>query len=515
MMKVSIVPISSLEPAAYNPRDSDPARLDMIELSLRRLGFLFPVYANGGRILSGHQRHLVADRMGLESIPVCQVPDVRNIDQERNLNVLFNRGTNEMRRTDFGKSLLSDLTMEDLEGLTKDLPEIDPGNESAFFRCAVAEQVPIKKLLEANVKTPANRYGQSIARALYTHGVMMPVLAREDGTIINGIGRLHEGARRGMSALSVVYLREEEVEAADVLVNRISMDFDMKEKYSDLIRYGAFRHNMLRRGRSTFTPLLGDGFRFEMPKNGRGFDIRKPGNIDKWRRIYGNSIVDFGAGHLTETRVLRSLGIHVAAMEPYYLPPGCNRPVPDESRQVVREFLADIAEGTRYDSIFLSSVLNSVPFEEDRIRVMRICHALAYENTRLRISALSRREGENLKTKGKEYGSLRKSTSIAFQADFEPNTNITSFSKWEPPKVQHYYGEHELRDQLTPNWEKVSVKAGSSTIRAKCEGPKPINVDELREALEFEYDLPYADGTRMGLVEEAKAAFSKRLDMSL
>ncbi len=37
----------------------------------------------------------------------------------------------------------------------------------------------------------------------------------------------------------------------------------------------------------------------------------------------------------------------------------------------------------------------------------------------------------------------------------------------------------------------------------------------LREAIDFEFDLPYPDGSRMGLAAEARAAFSKRLGVSL
>jgi hypothetical protein len=42
-----------------------------------------------------------------------------------------------------------------------------------------------------------------------------------------------------------------------------------------------------------------------------------------------------------------------------------------------------------------------------------------------------------------------------------------------------------------------------------------LDVARLRKAIEFEFDLPYEDGTRMGLVEEAKVAFSQRLGVAL
>lgn len=78
-MKISkstlIEPLSAVNPSTYNPRTADPKRLDLIELSLRKLGFIAPIYADAnGEILSGHQRHFVATRMGLKNVPVFRIP---------------------------------------------------------------------------------------------------------------------------------------------------------------------------------------------------------------------------------------------------------------------------------------------------------------------------------------------------------------------------------------------------------------------------------------------------------
>ena len=60
---IKIEPLSAVNPSTYNPRTADPKRLDLIELSLRKLGFIAPIYADAnGEILSGHQRHFVATR---------------------------------------------------------------------------------------------------------------------------------------------------------------------------------------------------------------------------------------------------------------------------------------------------------------------------------------------------------------------------------------------------------------------------------------------------------------------
>lgn len=62
---IKLVPITDVKASEYNPRKNDEKRLALTEMSLRKLGFLLPIYADtSGEILSGHQRHLVATRMG-------------------------------------------------------------------------------------------------------------------------------------------------------------------------------------------------------------------------------------------------------------------------------------------------------------------------------------------------------------------------------------------------------------------------------------------------------------------
>ena len=57
---IKLVPIKEIQASEYNPRRNDEKRLALTELSLKKLGFLLPVYADtSGEILSGHQRCLV------------------------------------------------------------------------------------------------------------------------------------------------------------------------------------------------------------------------------------------------------------------------------------------------------------------------------------------------------------------------------------------------------------------------------------------------------------------------
>lgn len=39
MPRIELVSVSALRPALYNPREADAERLDLVKLSLRKLGF--------------------------------------------------------------------------------------------------------------------------------------------------------------------------------------------------------------------------------------------------------------------------------------------------------------------------------------------------------------------------------------------------------------------------------------------------------------------------------------------
>jgi ParB-like chromosome segregation protein Spo0J len=102
---IQLVGIDEVRPSAYNPRVADPRRLDIIELSLRKLGFLIPVYADAdGEILSGHHRHEVAQRIGCPKVPV-EYTRRMSLSERKATNIVFNRATNDMSLTSTPKSL--------------------------------------------------------------------------------------------------------------------------------------------------------------------------------------------------------------------------------------------------------------------------------------------------------------------------------------------------------------------------------------------------------------------------
>ena len=52
-------------------------------------------------------------------------------------------------------------------------------------------------------------------------------------------------------------------------------------------------------------------------------------------------------------------------------------------------------------------------------------------------------------------------------------------------------------------------------VTARCRKPLFLHPRELADSLRFEFNLPYPDGQRMGLVRQALVAFSVRLRLPL
>lgn len=72
-----------LRPAAYNPRRISEQEFEALCGSIRQLGFVLPIIANGANhvIVAGHQRLRAAKAIGLSSVPVIFVRDLCLADE--------------------------------------------------------------------------------------------------------------------------------------------------------------------------------------------------------------------------------------------------------------------------------------------------------------------------------------------------------------------------------------------------------------------------------------------------
>lgn len=507
-----IVPIDAVRASEYNPRKNDEKRLALTEMSLRKLGFLLPIYADmDGEILSGHQRHLVATRMGFKEIPV-QYVDQTDLNERKTLNVLFNRATNDLQKQDTCDKIKARLYSMDIQAMADNLPDIEPGTKESFPCIYAARRIDTVQLAKKNHRN-FDSHMKALAKGLEqkTKSVM-PIVIGPDMNVINGIGRLQVAVEGNRKFVHCVEVTKEQEPFAQAMLNLLSMDFSMESSYADVLRYNSFmRERNTRETDLEGNCAFGDGFFKGLfpDNNGRDFFKLEGEVLKAWVGKYGDKIVDFGAGKLNNTRTLRNACVFVSAMEPYFVTTG-DKIHKEKSLEIAERFLEEVASGVQYTSIFISSVFNSVPFMEDRKKIAWIAAALASPKGQVVCWCQSNEAHQFTATKKK---SVTNEARLTFDLDYEPNTILGDITKH--PKVQKGHLEEEMLAIFRPCFRNIKrLELINKFWYLEADGAI-VDPEKLAEALDFEYELPYPDGTTMGLSKKAREAFEKRLGIKL
>ncbi len=511
---IKLVPIEAVHASDYNPRKNDEKRLNITELSLRKLGFLLPIYADkSGEILSGHQRHIVATRMGFKHIPVSYV-DETDINERKTMNVLFNRATNDMAKTDNVAKIKNKLYSKDIEGMAAALPDITPDSEASYPCVNQTKRVDTMQLAKKNHRNfDSNICALQKALGKKTKDTM-PIIITPNMEVVNGIGRLQAAVEAKKKIVICVEIPETHKEFAYAMLNLLSMDFSMESQYADTLRFNSFMRTRNTRETDAYgNCAFGDGFFKGLWSNRTGRELFKlqGKDLQEWIEHYGDKIVDFGAGKLNNTRTLRNAGVYCSAFEPYFVTAG-DKIHKEKSIEIGERFLQEIASGIKYTSVFISSVFNSVPFMEDRKKIAVIAAALCYPAGQTICWCQSNNSATFAHTKIKLIN-LHEKGSMVFDLDYEPNTTLGDLSKH--PKVQKGHLKEELVDIFSRCFKTIKRIDCIGTFWYVEAVDPIINLELLAEAIDFEFNLPYPDGTNAGLSEKARAAFEKRLNIKL
>lgn len=490
-------PIGSLTPDRANPRKADPARTSLLRLSLAKLGFIMPVYAlKDGMLLSGHQRHSVAAGMNIEKIPTVNI-DLPEKDI-KGINILFNRATNDFGAFDTGSKVKEKLNLEEVIAAAEALPDFK-GEEWYALNC---RNRPIARY----GREDADKYDKKatvLADSILRMGIRIPVVVSKSGRVVNGIHRLFAAKEAGEKSWPIIEVPDEVAEVALNFLNYLSMDFHVDDDFAKLMRYSAYRRPQNNRGN------VPKAYRY-WANGGKTLLDRDSYSTDYWRKfrdLHGFSLLDFGAGLCKVKPFLEQRGMHCAEFEPYRIDPASDVGIPSSSysKFKAKEFLDEIAAGVHFSSIFLASVLNSIPFPQDRMAVLAIVHALSDKDTCVYGTC------RDISDFSYEYGGIRNANYFVF--DSEPGVRIGDVMR--NPKVQKFHTTEEADTMFSRLWNKRDFHPGGNVFYWKVSSPKNINPGVIGKALEIEFNLPFSDGSTMGLVSYAKKAFSKRLGVKI
>lgn len=496
-MSVEAVPVEELYPDETNPRQPDQARMALLRLSLQKLGFIMPVYATeAGMLLSGHQRLTVALSLEREFVPTIRV-QVKEQDI-KGINILFNRATNDFTAFDTGFSSQDKLHYQDVLDTAEALPDFE-GEDYALQAVETA--------LRGLGRADAHKYDKKaavMAESLLRLGIRIPIVMSEAGRVVNGVHRLFSAKEQGQKTWPVVTIPDEMAEVATTFLNYLSMDFHVDDQFADVLRYSAYRRPQNNRG------AVPKAYRF-WANGERTLPDKDSYSTDYWRKfrdLHGHTLLDFGAGLCKVAPFLREKGMDCIDFEPYRIDmeKDKGKPCPDLSKREARRFLDEIADRKRrFTSIFMASVLNSIPFPKDRMAVLAIVHALSSKDTVIYGTC------RDISDFNYEYGGIRNANYFVF--DSEPGVRVGDVVR--NPKIQKFHTQEEADAMFGRLWNGRDYWKGGNVFYFRLSAPKGLNPKVLSEALELEFDLPYSDGTTMDLVEHAKACFGSRLKIRL
>lgn len=513
--KIELRDISSIFGADYNPRKMVPERLRQVAVSLAKLGFLLPVYITPeGKLLSGHQRTKAAALYGYTRVPV----EVTTLDelQEKGINMVFNKGTNDLDTFETDAKKAFEDYLETSTGLIESLPDIPP---DTYYPCMETHTWEIGHAINcagSGVSDSLREAGSTLVGA----GVCMPLVVCGD-QILNGKGRAWGYANKSFDTVEVVEVSPERADYAFLALNFLAMDFDIQKNFVDELRYNAYRRRSVQRSivglSKTYTQFVYN--RAILSTKGKYFMMDgEAGNPDlmllptateearkKFENTYGRDIIDMGAGTLHDSQLMNQAGFNVIPYEPFFCREEDDTPIRDIVRDLVQlPFLHAVKRlGHKGpDSIISSFVLNSIPHHVDRVAYLTVMAALCRYSTKVFIGTQHTDilQGNNL------------NTHLRLNGD-EPNMTLGNSTRFF--KAQKYYTVNELQKLLNVFFVKVEIKKLGNNVFAKCAFGRRPNPRLLAEALDMAFECPYKDGSRLGLSGLARAVFSEYLGMEI
>ena len=409
--------------------------------------------------------------------------------------------TNDFTAFDTGSKAVGRLDMEQLLELMDSFPNYDIGEYGEKWLANSCKEQDIQALFASpQIAEQYDKKAANIAGIVAGRGIRIPLIVTQSGKILNGVHRGFAALEAGVHRWPVITVPEAHGEASTLMLNYLSMDFHVDDDFKKLLRHSAYRRPQNNRG------IVPKSYRFWA--NGERTLLDKDSYSTeywtKFRGLHGHTLLDFGSGLSKVAPYLRTKGFDAHDFEPFLIDPDSDSKVPSPrySKSRARAFLNAISsKELRFDSIFLSSVLNSVPFPEDRLMVLAIVHALCSRKTVVYGTC------RDISDYNYEYKGIRNANYFTF--DSEPGVRLGDFER--NPKLQWFTSQETTKLILSRFWKTVETWPGGNIHYWRASNPMGVNPTPLARALEFEFDLPYKDGTTMGLADVAKDAFSKRL----
>lgn len=468
-MFVADADYSRLVGADYNPRVISDSDIERLKGSLRRFGVIKPPIASGNLIVAGHQRTRALREMGVERGPLVVLPA--------------------------GMSKADEVWFNQLHNAT----DADTGDERCIVRIpdgarGFVEVAPLD--VDGNFHCARAMSREVLCGMVAKYGPFGCAVATSSGEVIHG-GQ-YALASRLVSRPCYVYVLAEgdEDEARDYLGTS----------------YGKFSYAHLRR--DTFVQMAAQPSRDRKS----GPPLASPlyeGYVIPWMLgVTGCRVIDFGAGFGVYPKMLRGRGLHVDEMEFFRRVPGKLSVDVKSVHRMVDNLIREVATNGLYDGVVCDVVLNSVDSVEAERAVWAMLNGLCKPGGRVFFSGRQRERMDATVMRNKVVqGGCSKATPLEFFDDdgFTARFDSRVSGRWF---YQRYHRRDEVLGLASRNGLEVyasSFPGGSGSLAFRCASKKvsEIPCQELRDAIDFEFDIKIGDDRNLGRNKDVMEAFAK------
>lgn len=451
--------ITELKGADYNPRKISEDDLKALRESIGRLGIVKPIIVRGKTIVAGHQRTKSLRAIGVTKAPVYWLQSDTTTYDEVRFNQLHN-GT-----------------------------DLDMGDENAVVTCplVLGHNRVSRDDIQANFRGVGAIVRKAICELVGRYGPWGACVASPSGEIIHAAQYALAASTAGVP-VDVYVVPQESVEFARKMLSRV---------------YGRFSYDNIQR--QTYIQSLAQPNR-----------VRDDSGMAELSRLYRFMVrdfleqnptcraLDFGAGRGECARRMRNEGHHVRDIE-LFRRTDKNEINKAAVHRMVMQAIADVRSGGPFDLVVCQAVLNSVDSVEAQDAVVGCCSLFCRVGGTLIINGRCLEEYEAqlaMKTVSKNGRRPEFLDADGFSAIFREG-------RWFFQKCHRLEEAVALIERFGFEIDYAAIPPGMTNYWAiQARKVRELSQDEYRKHVDFEFELPWPDGTRIGMSQAVKEAFS-------
>ena len=458
-------PVAQLRPAPYNPRRINETAFLALRESIASLGMLKPIIiTDTGMIVAGHQRLKALTANGASTAPVYVIRELNKQDEMR-FNQLHN-GT-----------------------------DLDAGDEQVFVPASrELGYVDVDhRLITGNRKGRSAAIREAISELLLLYGEWGGIVASQSGECLSGAQYALACMMVGRPC-RVYYVPDEAAPRVRAIFAR---------------QYGEFFYDGLEK--TTYAQTWAQLHRLR-PEDGKR--IKRTVVSPNYDQVYipnfrpGERILDFGCGQGDYVRMLQEQGVRIWGVEFFFrIGQHLNTRA---TQRMIDSLVATLREHGRFDTVICEYVLNSTDSMQAERAVMTCLNAFCKPGGRIYAS------GRLLSDPTQYVNNMATSSGSRYTLYFLDKDNFTAKVRNGTWFYQHYHtpetGAQLAQDYIGPRavYEQLG-RAALFMVRGEKEFELPA--EQVAWALEFEFNLPWPNGQRVGRFREVYEAYQAALAM--